>query len=309
MKAYKVFNPDWTCNGFQYEVGRTYEMKEEPILCEKGFHACERMQDCFSYYSFDPKNKVAEVKLMGKIIGKDGDKQACNKIKIVKEITWEQMFVMVNTGRGNSGHSNSGDSNSGHYNSGDSNSGNYNSGDSNSGNWNSGNRNSGHYNSGDRNSGHYNSGDSNSGHYNSGDSNSGNRNSGYGNSGDRNSGHYNGGDWNSGNLNSGYFNSITPDEILVFNKPCKKILWNNCTKPDFIFFDLTRWIPFSDMTDDEKKNNPQAETTGGYLKTFDYKEAWRQAYDNADKKDIELLKALPNFDAKVFEEITGIKVK
>lgn len=63
------------------------------------------------------------------------------------------------------------------------------------------------------------------------------------------------------------------------------------------------------MTDDEKKNNPQAETTGGYLKTFDYKEAWRQAYDNADKKDIELLKALPNFDAKVFEEITGIKVK
>jgi len=244
MKAYKVFNPDWTCNGFQYEVGRTYEMKEEPILCEKGFHACERMQDCFSYYSFDPKNKVAEVKLMGKIIGKDGDKQACNKIMIVKEITWEQMLVMANTGRGNSGH-----------------------------------RNSGHCNSGYRNSGDRNSGDSNSGY------------------------------WNSGNWNSGYFNSITPDEILVFNKPCKRILWNNCTKPHFIFFDLTRWIPFSDMTDDEKKNNPQAETTGGYLKTFDYKEAWRQAYDNADKKEIELLKALPNFDAKVFEEITGIKVK
>jgi hypothetical protein len=274
MKAYKVFNPDWTCNGFKYEVGRTYEMKEEPILCEKGFHACERMQDCFSYYNFDPKNKVAEVKLMGKIIGKDGDKQACNKIKIVKEITWEQMLVMVNTGRGNSGH-----------------------------------RNSGHWNSGNRNSGHRNSGNSNSGNSNSGDSNSGHSNSGHSNSGHSNSGNSNSGDWNSGNWNSGNFNSITPDEILVFNKPCKRILWNNSTKPNFIFFDLTRWIPFSDMTDDEKKNNPQAETTGGYLKTFDYKEAWRQAYDNADKKDIELLKALPNFDAKVFEEITGIKVK
>jgi len=289
MKAYKVFNPDWTCNGFKYEVGRTYEMKEEPILCEKGFHACARMQDCFSYYNFDPKNKVAEVKLMGKIIGKDGDKQACNKIKIVKEITWEQMLVMVNTGRGNSGHSNSG------Y-------------------YNSGNRNSGHSNSGNRNSGNSNSGDSNSGHSNSGHSNSGHINSGYGNSGNSNSGHYNSGNWNSGNWNSGnrnsgYFNSITSDEILVFNKPCKRKLWDNCTKPNFIFFDLTRWIPFSDMTDDEKKNNPQAETTGGYLKTLDYKEAWRQAYDNADKKDIELLKALPNFDAKVFEEITGIKVK
>ena len=25
VKGFKVFNPDWTCRGFQYEVGKTYE--------------------------------------------------------------------------------------------------------------------------------------------------------------------------------------------------------------------------------------------------------------------------------------------
>jgi hypothetical protein len=278
MKAYKVFNPDWTCNGFQYEVGRTYEMKDEPILCKRGFHACKKVQDCFSYYSFYPKNKVAEVELMGVILGEDNDKQVCNKIKIVKEITWEEMLVMTNTGKSNSGHSNSGHSNSGHSNSGD---------------WNSGHRNSGDWNSGDRNSGI---------------SNSGYRNSGDWNSGHSNSGHSNSGDWNSGDWNSGCFNSITPEKILVFNKPCKRKVWDNAEKPDFIFFELTKWIQFCNMTEEEKKNNPQTEVTGGYLKTLDYKEAWKKAYDNASKKDIVLLKALPNFDAKVFEEITGINV-
>jgi hypothetical protein len=63
------------------------------------------------------------------------------------------------------------------------------------------------------------------------------------------------------------------------------------------------------MTDDEKKDNKNAYVTEGYLKRIDYKEAWATAYESADKGDIELLKALPNFDAKVFEEISGIKIK
>jgi hypothetical protein len=63
------------------------------------------------------------------------------------------------------------------------------------------------------------------------------------------------------------------------------------------------------MTDQEKIDNKNAFITEGYLKTLGYKEAWAEAYKSATKEDIKLLKALPNFDADVFEEITGIKIK
>ena len=63
------------------------------------------------------------------------------------------------------------------------------------------------------------------------------------------------------------------------------------------------------MTDKEKIDNKNAFVTEGYLKTLSYKEAWAEAYKSASKEDIALLKALPNWDAKVFEEITGLKIK
>jgi hypothetical protein len=62
------------------------------------------------------------------------------------------------------------------------------------------------------------------------------------------------------------------------------------------------------MTDEEKKGNKYAFVTSGYLKMFTYKEAWANAYKDATEEDIELLKALPNWDADVFEEITGIRI-
>jgi hypothetical protein len=63
------------------------------------------------------------------------------------------------------------------------------------------------------------------------------------------------------------------------------------------------------MSDEEKLQHPDAEIRGGYLKTLTYKEAWETAYARATKEDIELLKRLPNFNADVFEEITGIRIK
>jgi len=57
--AYKAFNADWTCRGFQYEVGKTYKMDGEPELCAHGFHACLNPLNCFSYYP--PTGKLAVV--------------------------------------------------------------------------------------------------------------------------------------------------------------------------------------------------------------------------------------------------------
>ena len=46
IKGFKVFNPDWTCNPngkpFQYEVGKTYEEDVKPMVCDRGFHFCEK---------------------------------------------------------------------------------------------------------------------------------------------------------------------------------------------------------------------------------------------------------------------------
>ena len=49
MKAYKGFNADLTCREFQYREGETYET-DKAILCDSGFHACERPLDVFKYY-------------------------------------------------------------------------------------------------------------------------------------------------------------------------------------------------------------------------------------------------------------------
>lgn len=49
MKAYKGFNHDMTCRGFQYEEGKTYE-EDSAELCKKGFHACEAPLDVLTYY-------------------------------------------------------------------------------------------------------------------------------------------------------------------------------------------------------------------------------------------------------------------
>ena len=189
----------------------------------------------------------------------------------------------------------------------DKNSGNRNSGNRNSGNRNSGNRNSGYWNSGEWNSGNCNSGNLNSGDRNSGNRNSGNRNSGNWNSGYWNSGNLNSGEWNSGDRNSGFFNTTEPP-LRLFNKECIGLSHADISFPNFIYFDITEWINSESMTDSEKSEHPSHETTGGYLKTHDYKDAFQSAYANASDADKAKLLALPNFDADVFFEISGIDV-
>ena len=106
-KAYKVFESDWTCRGFQYEIGKTYKHEGKIGLCNAGFHACLKPVDCFNYYGFNNENKVAEVELLGEVINGD-DKSVCSEIKIVREIKWQEVLKLVNTGKNNTGRRNSG---------------------------------------------------------------------------------------------------------------------------------------------------------------------------------------------------------
>ena len=302
IRGFKVFNPDWTCRNKQYTCPGAFEEDVTPSVCDRGMHFCKKAADCFNYYSFNPENKVAEVIAYADRTVEDGDKCATNYLEIVREISWQEVLEIVNTGKGCTGLCNSGDCNSGNRNSG-----NRNSGDCNSGNRNSGNRNSGNRNSGNRNSGDCNSGDCNSGNRNSGDCNSGNRNSGDWNSGNRNSG-----DWNKCSFSNGCFNTAEP-KIYLFNKPSDWTYrdWLNSDSRyllNQIPGDVLEYVWFEDMTDEEKTAHPEAKVTGGYLKQLDNSECgsiWWRGLNDYEKS---IIKAIPNFDKEIFKEITGVDV-
>ena len=303
MIGYKCTDMNGCCKGFKFEVGKTYTKdtpKEELKCCtDNVFHFCREL------FAIEKESnyKLSESRLFEVIAGdyvREGDKYGTNSLTILREIEGDEKLELINSGYRNSGDRNSGNGNSGDRNSGYRNSGNGNSGDGNSGNWNSGEWNSGEWNSGDGNSGDWNSGNGNSG-----DSNSGNWNSGYRNSGHRNSGDWNSGDWNSGNCNSGYFNSDEPC-LRMFNKMtyCKK---DDINIPSWCYFDLTVWVSHDTATEEEKKKyKNEIEICGGFLKTLDYKDAWRLAWNKASIEERKKLFELPNWDNEVFKEITGI---
>ena len=283
MIGYKATDMNGCCRGFKFEVGKTYVKdtpKEELECCtNKVFHFCREL------FAIEKESgyKLSESRLFEVIAGdyvRSGDKYGTNSLTILREIMGVEKEELCNSGDWNSGNRNSG---------------NRNSGDWNSGNWNSG----------DWNSGYWNSGNSNSGDWNSGNWNSGNRNSGNRNSGDWNSGDWNSGDWNSGDRNSGYFNTNTPP-IRMFNKDTA-LESGALSFPSFLYFDLTVWISHDTATDEEKKaHKKEIEVCGGFLKTLEYKEAFRLAWNKASKEEHKKLLSLPNWDNGIFKEISGI---
>ena len=296
VKGYKVFNPDWTCRGKQYSCPGTFEEFVSPSVCNVGMHFCKNAADCFRYYDFNPNNHVAEVIAHG-TVAEDDNKCATNKLEIVREIPWAEVLEIVNTGKTCTGRCNSGNRNSGNWNSGD---------------WNSGDRNSGDWNSGDWNSGNLNSGNRNSGDWTSGNRNSGNRNSGDWNSGNRNSGNWNSGDWNATSFSNGCFNTVSP-KIYMFNKPTDWTFeqWFNCRARRLLneIDDCPlEYVYLSDMTDEEKAAHPEAETTGGYLRKRTTADNARKWWAGLSADDQNVILSLPNFDAAIFKEITGVDV-
>jgi hypothetical protein len=85
--AYKAFDENLQCRGFQYEVGKTYEHSGSVDICSRGFHACTNPLDVLSYYDL-VGSRFAKVTLGGAISKHDdGDtKIAAGKITIEAEL-------------------------------------------------------------------------------------------------------------------------------------------------------------------------------------------------------------------------------
>lgn len=85
MKAYKGFNRDLKCRGFQYEIGKEYEEKDAK-LCKRGFHACENPLDVLRYYP-PSGSRFCEVELDEISPKRGGDSKVVGKkIRIETEI-------------------------------------------------------------------------------------------------------------------------------------------------------------------------------------------------------------------------------
>ena len=84
--AYKGFDKDLKCKGFQYKVGEVYEHDGPVKACNSGFHACERPLDVLTYYP-PARSRFCVVEQFG-TVSRDGSdsKAASSKIKIGAEI-------------------------------------------------------------------------------------------------------------------------------------------------------------------------------------------------------------------------------
>jgi hypothetical protein len=72
--------------------------------------------------------------------------------------------------------------------------------------------------------------------------------------------------------------------------------------------DTKIWIPESQMTDQEKADNRGYKAAEGYIKDIPFKEAFTNAWHNWSDSNKAAFTSLPNFDATIFEEITGVKI-
>jgi len=285
VHGFKVFRPDWTCspngNTKQYTCPGKFEEEGELDVCGHGMHFCQTAADCFNYYSFNSENKVAEVIAYGEV-RTDGDKSCTDKLEIVREIPWDEVLRIVNIGKNCTGRCNTGD-------------------------WNTGD-----WNTGNRNTGNRNTGDCNTGDCNTGNRNTGNRNTGNRNTGNRNTGNRDTGDGERASFNTGCFNT-EEQKIMLFNKPSDmtyrewidsdaRYLLNQIPK------DVVEWVYEEDMTDAEKAAHPTYETTGGYLKVLDESECGQLWWGSLSDRRKEIIKAIPNFDAEIFFQCTGVRV-
>ena len=285
----KGFDKNLRCRGMQFEIGKTYDTgyTENLELCScKVFHFCKSLENVNEFYSakVENNNRFCEIEVLGELV-EDERKCGSNKIKILREITGEELAMLCGLKNGNTGL------------------------------FNTGYRNTGDMNTGDMNTGYRNTGDMNTG-----DMNTGYMNTGYRNTGDRNTGDMNTGDMNTGDRNTGMFNvcdrstglfNTEEKTVPIFNKD-SGLTWKEIIYKDWYAalrsgsFKLTEWIWY---TEEEMEDSPIRQAIQGYLKQYTFEEACLNWWDSLSSELKELIKTIPNFDKEIFKQITGIEVE
>ena len=270
----KGFDKNLRCRGMQFEIGKTYDTgyTENLELCScKVFHFCKSLENVHEFYSAkaENNNRFCEIEVLGELV-EDERKCGSNKIKILREITGEELAMLCGLKNGNTGL------------------------------FNTGYRNTGDMNTGDMNTGYRNTGDMNTG-----DMNTGDMNTGYRNTGDKNTGMFNVCDRSTGLFNTEektvpIFNKdsgLTWKEIIYKD-------WYAALRSGS--FKLTEWIWY---TEEEMEDSPIRQVIQGYLKQYTFEEACLNWWDSLSNKAKELIKTIPNFDKEIFKQITGIEVE
>ena len=132
----KGFDNNLQCRGYQFEIGKEYkielpegyELTTADLCSNRVFHFCDSLSKVHQFYSCKNEDyRFCIIEVLGQFC-EDTEKCGSNHIKIIREITGEELKIAKgltggNTGLFNSGDMNSGDRNSGYRNSGDRNSG------------------------------------------------------------------------------------------------------------------------------------------------------------------------------------------
>ena len=116
MRGYKAFLSDMTTrhgDNTVYEVGKTYTVEGEVRICENGYHFCKKCVDVYDYYS--KPCRICEVSVTG-AVQTQGNKSVGRRLKILRELTADEINSLCNSGYWNSGDWNSGNRNSGYCN-------------------------------------------------------------------------------------------------------------------------------------------------------------------------------------------------
>jgi hypothetical protein len=84
--AYKGFDKNLQCRGFQYEVGRSYTHTGKVVQCKSGFHVCQNPLDVLDFYELGGGNRFAKVTVGGKVDRSDDKKWAAAELTVNVEL-------------------------------------------------------------------------------------------------------------------------------------------------------------------------------------------------------------------------------